>query len=83
MYKKYGHKCLICQQTLHNEEQVDMHHIIPRASGGKYSIENILPLHQICHQQVTYGHKSLDRLKIASTIPIIKRAKSKRKYSTP
>jgi hypothetical protein len=28
-------------------------------------MENILPLHQICHQQVTFGNKSLDRLKIA------------------
>jgi RNA-directed DNA polymerase len=82
VYKKYGHKCFICQETLHNGEQVDMHHIIPRESGGKYSLENILPLHQICHQQVTYGHKSLERLRIALTIPTKKSRKTKEKRKT-
>lgn len=32
--------------------------------AGKYSIENVLPLHEICHKQVTHGNKSLERFKI-------------------
>lgn len=65
MYKKYKHTCPVCQGSLHNGEPVELHHIVPRKTSGKYSIENILPLHQICHQQVTRGNKSLERLKIA------------------
>lgn len=65
MYKKYKHTCPVCQESLHNGEPVELHHIVPRKTRGKYSIENILPLHQICHQQVTHGDKSLERLKIA------------------
>lgn len=65
MYKKYKHICPVCKESLHNGEPVELHHIVPQKSGGKYSIENILPLHQICHQQVTYGNKSLERLKVA------------------
>ena len=67
MYKMYEHKCPMCKESLHNGEPVELHHIVPQKSGGKYSIENILPLHQICHQQVTHGNKTLERLKIALT----------------
>lgn len=67
MYRIYKHVCPICHESLHNGELVELHHIIPRKSGGKYSIENILPLHQICHQQATHGNRSLERLRIALT----------------
>lgn len=67
MYKIYEHKCPMCKESLHNGEPVELHHIVPRKSGGKYRIENVLPLHQICHQQVTHGYKSLERLKVALT----------------
>ena len=69
MYKKYGHKCPVCQESLHNGEIVELHHIVPNKSGGKFSVENILPLHQICHQQVSHRDKSLERLKPAVMIP--------------
>jgi len=65
VYRLHKQNCPICGESLHNGEQVDLHHINPQKSGGKYNMENILPLHQICHQQVTFGNKSLDRLKIA------------------
>lgn len=65
VYKKFGHKCPLCQESLHKGELVELHHIIPQKSGGKYNIENILPLHQICHQQVSHGNRSLARLKVA------------------
>lgn len=67
MYKLYGHKCPLCSESLHNGEPVELHHIAPRKSGGKYSIKNILPLHQICHQQATHGNRSLERLRVALT----------------
>lgn len=65
IYKIYKHLCPVCNESLHNGETVELHHIIPRKDGGKYSIENILPLHEICHEQVTHGNKSLQRFKIA------------------
>lgn len=65
IYKIYKHMCPICGESLHNGESVELHHVVPRKLGGKYSIENILPLHEICHKQVTHGNKSLERFKIA------------------
>ena len=67
LYKKFKHICPLCQESLHNGEPVELHHIIPRKAGGKYRIENVLPLHQICHQQVNHGNRTLERLKIALT----------------
>ena len=67
IYKKYEHKCPVCKESLHNGELVELHHIVPQRSGGKYRIENVLPLHQICHQQISHGHGSLERLRVALT----------------
>ena len=79
MYKKYKHKCPVCLESLHNGETVELHHIIPQKSGGKYSVENVLPLHQICHQQASHGNRSLERLKIALTpVPSTKENRKKR-----
>jgi len=64
IYKIYEQKCPICGESLYNGELVELHHIVPQKSKGKYSLDNILPLHQICHQQVTYGNQSLERFRI-------------------
>lgn len=63
IYRIYKQLCPNCGESLHNGEIVELHHIIPAKSKVKYSIENIVPLHQICHQQVTYGDQSLERFK--------------------
>jgi RNA-directed DNA polymerase len=68
IYKDAKQECSICKGSLHNGEAVELHHIIPRSDGGKYSKGNIIPLHKICHQQVTYGNKSLERLRIARPV---------------
>lgn len=65
LYKKFEQTCPVCGETLHNGEIVELHHIVPQKSQGKYSLENIVPLHQICHQQVSHGNRSLERLKVA------------------
>nr|YP_010716003.1 hypothetical protein P2Y88_mgp07 [Paraisaria gracilioides]WDE74401.1 hypothetical protein [Paraisaria gracilioides] len=77
VYKLFKQKCPICNESLHNEEQVELHHINPRKSGGKYSLENIVPLHELCHKQVTHGNPSLERFRI--TIPKIDNKLRKRK----
>lgn len=77
MYKIHEHKCPMCKESLHNGESVELHHIVPQRSGGKYRIENVLPLHQICHQQINHGYSSLERLKVA--IASIKTPSEKKK----
>lgn len=65
IYKIHEQLCPICKESLHNGEGVELHHIVPRKAGGKYSVENILPLHEMCHKQVTHGNKSLERFRSA------------------
>lgn len=59
--KKYLHKCPHCGEPLNNGEPIEFHHIIPKSSGGKYTIENIQPLHRVCHQQITYRFNKLKK----------------------
>lgn len=59
--KKYSHKCPHCEEPLNNGEPMEFHHIIPKSSGGKYTIENIQPLHRVCHQQITYRFNKLEK----------------------
>jgi len=45
---------------LHNGEPVELHHILPAKDGGKYSLKNMQPLHQICHQSITHNNKNIE-----------------------
>ena len=55
VYRKYKQLCPNCGESLHNDEIVELHHIIPVKDGGKYSLKNMQPLHQICHQSITHN----------------------------
>lgn len=57
IFKKYDHLCPLCNETLHNGETVELHHIKPAKDGGEYSLTNIQPLHQICHISITHRNK--------------------------
>lgn len=59
IYKKYKGICPECGGSLHNGERIELHHIIGRKNNGKYSMTNIQPLHQICHQQPPVTHRKL------------------------
>lgn len=54
IYKKYSFRCPVCNQALFGEENIHLHHIIPRKDGGQYSLTNIVPLHGTCHENITY-----------------------------
>lgn len=43
--------CPVCREDLFNGEKVHIHHIIPRAKGGKNEFQNLVLLHQYCHLQ--------------------------------
>ena len=49
-------KCPICRSRLNNEEELHVHHIIPRSQGGKDRLTNLALVHLYCHQQV-HGRK--------------------------
>lgn len=55
VYRKWSNTCAVCGESLHNGEDVELHHIRPIKKGGKYRLDNIQPVHQICHQQLTHG----------------------------
>lgn len=50
--KKQYHLCPICLESLYNNEEIHMHHIKPKKIGGKFSINNILIVHEFCHRQI-------------------------------
>lgn len=41
-------------QALFGEEDIHLHHIIPRKDRGPHSLTNIAPLHRTCHVNITY-----------------------------
>lgn len=57
IYKFHNHKCYVCKELLLPDEQVDLHHLIPKSEGGTYSFKNIVPVHKTCHDTITYGRK--------------------------
>lgn len=38
-------------------EKIEEHHINPVKEGGKYTVSNIKPLHQLCHISITLAKK--------------------------
>jgi len=51
VYKKHDYKCVACGQPLDEQENIELHHILPAASGGKYTLSNIVSLHETCHKE--------------------------------
>ena len=54
---KQGYKCPICKQSLFNNEELHLHHIVPRSEGGKDTVNNLLWLHLFCHHKVHHQKK--------------------------
>ena len=57
LYEKYKGKCPVCMQSLYNGERIELHHIIPKKKRGLNNINNLQPLHRICHVKVTHTNK--------------------------
>ena len=49
--RQHGH-CPICQDSLYNDEELHVHHVIPKSRGGEDAISNLALIHLYCHQQV-------------------------------
>jgi RNA-directed DNA polymerase len=51
---KYKNICPVCNEALSNGEIIEFHHIKPVKEGGKTTLRNMMPVHKICHQQITH-----------------------------
>ena len=49
--RQRGH-CPICHDSLHDDEELHVHHVIPKSQGGADAISNLSLVHLYCHQQV-------------------------------
>ena len=49
---RQGYQCIVCGESLFNDEPIDLHHIIPRSKGGKDEIRNLIWVHQYCHHKI-------------------------------
>jgi RNA-directed DNA polymerase len=50
--RNQNYQCLICGQSLFNDEPLHLHHIKPRCEGGTDDIKNLTWVHQYCHHKV-------------------------------
>ena len=55
--KRQGGHCPICHDSLHNDEELHVHHVIPKSRGGEDAIQNLALVHLYCHQQAHKGRK--------------------------
>jgi RNA-directed DNA polymerase len=45
-------QCPECGESLFNEEELQIHHRLPRSQGGKDTYSNLVLVHVFCHQQI-------------------------------
>jgi len=59
LLKRQEGRCPMCDEPiLAEEEEMEVHHILPKAKGGEYKPSNLIVLHKICHQQITYTKRA-------------------------
>ena len=49
---KQEYRCPVGKQTLFNNEELHLHHIVPRGEGGKDTLNNLVWVHLFCHHKV-------------------------------
>ncbi len=49
---KQEYRCPVCKQSLFNNEELHLHHIVPRCEGGKDTLNNLVWVHLFCHHKV-------------------------------
>jgi RNA-directed DNA polymerase len=50
--KRQKGRCPECGESLFNEEEVQVHHLLARSQGGKNSYNNLALVHVLCHQHI-------------------------------
>lgn len=49
--KRQNYLCPVCNQSIFNGEETQIHHLIPRNQGGSDQINNLVHLHIYCHHK--------------------------------
>jgi RNA-directed DNA polymerase len=47
--------CLVCDLSLFNDEDLEIHRILPRRENVDHSLKNFKFLYKLCHKQVVYS----------------------------
>ena len=55
--KRQDGQCPICHDSLHNGEELHIHHVTPKSKGGEDAMSNLALVHLYCHQQVHKGRR--------------------------
>ena len=50
--KRQQGRCRQCGESLFNDEDLQVHHLLARSQGGKESYSNLVLVHLLCHQQI-------------------------------
>jgi RNA-directed DNA polymerase len=50
--KRQHGRCPECGESLFNDEELHVHHLLPLSQGGKNSYSNLALVHFFCHQQI-------------------------------
>jgi RNA-directed DNA polymerase len=56
LWLKQNGLCPACQGRLGEEDELDTHHLKPKALGGTDTLDNLVLLHSTCHKQVHHFH---------------------------
>jgi RNA-directed DNA polymerase len=57
--KRQKGRCPECGESLFNDEELQVHHLLSRADGGKGNYSNLALVHLLCHQQI---HAATERV---------------------
>ena len=52
IFKRQEGRCLHCNRKIAKQSGWNAYHLVPKHIGGKYSVDNLVLLHPICHRQV-------------------------------
>ncbi len=52
LVKRQHGRCPQCGETLFNDEELHIHHLLACSQGGKNSYSNLVLVHLFCHQQI-------------------------------
>lgn len=52
LVKRQKGRCPECGESLFNEEELQVHHLLARSLGGKNAYDNLALVHLLCHQQI-------------------------------
>jgi len=60
IFRRQDGKCPMCKQLITKQTGWHIHHKLERYKGGKDTLDNLVMLHPICHQQVHFWHIQFD-----------------------